>query len=127
MSKLLIKVYDKTCDICEELAGLDENLADDRGFEFVELELAELALFAPNDPFRGYIVNVHVSPEDGMVDVPIYAIVNNGSIQASGSVKSLEELTNIIDSWEVWLKSQSSVEQTDSESKAMPGPETTES
>lgn len=127
MTKLLIKVYDKTCDICEELAGLDESLADDRGFEFVELELAELALFAPNDPFRGYIVNVHVSPEDGMVDVPIYAIVNNGSIQASGSVKSLEELTNIIDSWEVWLKSQSSVEQMDSESKATPGPETTES
>lgn len=112
MSKLLIKVYDTTCDICKELSGSDEALADERGFDFAEIELGEVAIMPKEDPFRSYVVNVHVSPEDGMIDVPIYVIVNQGAIQASGLVKTLEELKNIIDSWEVWLKSQSSESQT---------------
>jgi len=108
MSKLLVKVFDETCHVCQELAGKDQELAESRGFEFHSIELADLAAMPEEDPFRGYVVSYHVSPEDGKVDLPIYVIVNDGAIQASSVVKTLEEITNVVDSWEVWLKSQSS-------------------
>lgn len=108
MSKLLVKVFDETCHVCQELAGKDQELAQARGFEFNSVELADLATMPEDDPFRSYVVSYHVSPENGMVDLPIYVIVNDGAIQASSVVKTLEEITNVVDSWEVWLKSQSS-------------------
>ena len=56
---------------------------------------------------------MYVIPNDGMIDVPIYVIINDGAIQASGIVKSLQEITNLVQSWETWLKLQSSDSETE--------------
>ena len=107
--KLLIKIHDTTCEICKELAGGDIEIAYEFGLEFEEIELGDLSA----DPFKDYIVNMYVIPNDGMIDVPIYVIINDGAIQASGIVKSLQEITNLVQSWETWLKLQSSDSETE--------------
>ena len=38
-NKLLIKIYDTTCEICKELAGGDKEIADEFGLEFVRSNL----------------------------------------------------------------------------------------
>ena len=62
---------------------------------------------------KDYVVNMYAIPNDGMIDVPIYVIINDGAIQASGIVKSLQEITNLVQSWETWLKLQSSDSETE--------------
>lgn len=101
----LIKVYDDTCHICKELSGGDKDLALSKDFSFEEVEMSDLAIWPEQDPFRSYVVHYHVA-DDGMIDLPVYVVVNKGAIQASSVVKTLEEITNLIESWEVWSKSQ---------------------
>ena len=101
----LIKIYDKTCEVCSMLAGIDEEIADDNGMFFRQLTLEECAKNPSR--IRDYVVNVYVNPNEGMIDIPIYLIaVEQGKIQASGVIKTAQELKNLIASHQKWVTSQ---------------------
>ena len=100
----LIKIYDKTCEVCSMLAGIDEEIADDNGMFFRQLTLEECA--KNKSHIRDYVVDVYVNPNEGMIDIPIYLISNQlGQIQASGVIKTAQELTNLISSYQKWVTS----------------------
>lgn len=100
----LIKIYDKTCDVCMMLAGIDEEIADDNGLFFRQFTLSEIA--GRTSHIRDYVVNVYVNPNDGTIDVPVYLIeTQEGEIQASGVIRTTEELNNLITSWKTWASS----------------------
>ena len=97
----LIKIYDKTCEICSMLAGIDEEIADDYGMFFRQFTVEELAKSTSH--VRDYVVPVYVAPNDGMIDLPIYLIeTTQGDIQASGVIKNSEELVNLIEAHQKW-------------------------
>ena len=101
----LTKIYDTTCDVCSMLAGLDEQIAEDNGFSFRKITLEECAA-TPGD-LRDYVVSVYVTPNDGQIDIPVYLLITKeGAIQASGVVQTIEELNNLISSWQLWANSQ---------------------
>ena len=101
----LIKIYDKTCDVCLQLEGLDSAFAEEEGFEFKSYTLTELATL--DSSIRDYVVSYYVVPNDGMIDVPIYLIENDaGQIQASGIVTEFEEIRNLVTAWKQWASSQ---------------------
>jgi hypothetical protein len=100
----LIKLYDKTCDICSMLAGLDEQVAEDEGFSFRKITLEDCAKNPSH--IRDYVVPMYVTPNDGQIDIPIYLIASQqGAIQASGVIKTIEELNNLITAWKSWESS----------------------
>ena len=102
----LIKIWDPTCDICSMLAGIDEQVAEDNGFSFRKITLEDCAKNPSN--IRDYIVPMYVTPNDGQIDIPIYLIVTQqGAIQASGVIHTIEELNNLINSWKTWASSKS--------------------
>ena len=102
----LIKIYDKTCDVCALLAGIDEEIADEYGMFFRQFTIEELAASKGN--IRDYVVSVYVTPNDGMINVPIYLIeTTQGKIQASGEIKTAEELINLIEAHKKWELSKS--------------------
>ena len=97
----LIKLYDPTCDICSMLAGYDEQIAEDNGLLFRKMTLSECARNPSR--IRDYVVPMYVTPNDGEIDIPIYLITAQyGAIQASGVIKTIEELNNLITSWKKW-------------------------
>ena len=90
----LTKIYDKTCDICALLAGIDEQVAEDNDMFFRQLTIEEVAKNPSH--IRDYVVANHVI--DGDIDVPIYLIsTQQGTILGSGLIKTVEELKNLID------------------------------
>ena len=100
----LVKIFDTTCDVCSMLAGIDETIAADNGLFFRKIELEELA--AKPSHIKDYIIPMYVEPNDGMIDIPIYIIETpNKEIQASGVIKSAEELNNLIDAFRKWESS----------------------
>jgi len=102
----LIKLYDPTCDICQMLAGIDEQVAEDYGLSFRKMTLSECAKNPSH--VRDYVVPMYVTPNDGEIDIPIYLIATQqGSIQASGIVQNIEELVNLIESHQKWANSSS--------------------
>ena len=102
----LIKLYDPTCDVCTMLAGLDEQIAEDNGFTFRKMTLEECASNPSN--IRDYVVPMYVTPNDGEIDIPIYLLATQqGAIQASGVIKTIQELNGLIDSWKQWDAAQS--------------------
>lgn len=97
----LIKLYDPTCDICSMLAGYDEQVAEDEGFTFRKMTLEECSRNPSH--VRDYVVPMYVTPNDGQIDIPIYLIATQqGAIQASGVIKTIAELKNLINSWKKW-------------------------
>jgi len=97
----LIKIYDETCDICAMLAGYDKKISEDFGFSFNQISVEELA--SGNSTLRDYIIPVYVTPNEGMIDLPIYLLVTEQEeIQASGIIQTVEELNNLINSWRTW-------------------------
>ena len=101
---ILTKVYDPTCDVCKMLAGLDDQIAEDNGFYLRKMTLTEVA--QDETELAAYFINVYVNPNDGMVDLPTYLISTpGGDIQASGVVKTVAELNNMIDAWKKWESS----------------------
>lgn len=101
----LLKIYDKTCDVCAMLSGIDEQIAEDNGMFFRQMTINEVAL--DPSPLRDYVVNMYVKPNDGMLDIPTYLVLTKeGDIQASGLVKTAEELQNLVDSHRKWAESQ---------------------
>jgi hypothetical protein len=97
----LIKLYDPTCDICSMLAGYDAQVAEDSGFSFRKITLEECA--STPSSVRDYVVPMYVEPNDGVIDIPVYLIATQkGAIQASGVIKTIQELKNLITSWQKW-------------------------
>ena len=97
----LIKVYDKTCDVCAMLAGIDEQVAEDRSLFFRQITLAEAA--KNPSTHRDHLIQNYVDPESGMIDIPVYLITNSsGTVEASGVVKTIGELKNLIEAWAKW-------------------------
>ncbi len=89
----LTKVYDKTCDICQMLAGIDEQVAEDNDMFFRQMTIEQVA--TNPSPIRDYVVDHHVV--DGDIDVPIYLIsTQQGQVLSSGLIKTIEELKNLI-------------------------------
>ena len=63
----LIKVYDKTCDVCSMLAGIDEEIADENGMFFRQITVSDCAKNPSH--IRDYVINMFVNPNDGKVDI----------------------------------------------------------
>ena len=100
----LTKIYADDCEVCQAIGDRAEPLATGFDFEYEEVEL--MALAAEPGAFRDYIVNYHVDPKTGMIDLPIYVIsTEKGDIQGSGRVTNLEEVSNLIYSWQKWAYS----------------------
>ena len=100
----LYKIYDTSCDICSMLAEIDQEIAENEGWFFSQITLEDLA--AKASEIRDYVKAVHVNPSDGLVELPIYLILTpQGQIQADGIVKSVEELTHLINAWKIWASS----------------------
>lgn len=90
----LTKIYDKTCDVCALLAGIDEQVAEDNDMFFRQMTIEEVA--TNPSQIRDYVVAHHVL--DGNIDVPVYLIsTQQGEILGSGLIKTIEELKNLID------------------------------
>ena len=101
----LLKIYDKTCEVCSLLSGIDEQMADDNGMFFRQMTIEEVA--SEQSPLRDYVVNVYVNPNEGMLDVPVYLVLTQqGDVQASGVVKSAEELKNLLEAHQKWAEMQ---------------------
>jgi hypothetical protein len=101
----LIKIYDKTCDVCLQLEGLDTAYAEEEGLSFKSYTLEELATL--DSAVRDYVVSYYVVPNNGMIDVPIYLIESDlGHVQASGVVTEFEEIRNLTTAWKQWASSQ---------------------
>ena len=101
----LIKIYADDCEVCRELGSKASIIASDSDFAYEEVELMSLA--AEPGAFRDYIVNYHVDSKTGMIDLPIYVITTDkDEIQGSGRVTNLDEVSNLIYSWQSWASSQ---------------------
>jgi len=97
----LVKIYDTSCTICSEIGDTPKELADREGWSYESITMQELA--ATFDNRRAYVVSVYVEPNDGMIDLPLILIeTDDGFIQASGVVKDLGEVNNLIQSWKTW-------------------------
>jgi len=105
--KELIKIFADDCEICAELSKTDGSFAEKHDMKFVSVEMGDLAIRPETDPLRGYVIHYHVDKSNGTLDVPVYVIRYKGNIQASGVIEDAQSLTNLVDSWELWLKSQS--------------------
>lgn len=104
----LIKIHADDCEICESMSEHDKDVAAEKGLEFKPIELADLATRPETDVLRGYVIHYHVDKEDGSIDVPVYVIRDDKKqIQASGVIQDKASLIALIESWELWLKSQS--------------------
>jgi hypothetical protein len=80
-------------------------LAEENGFEYDKVDLGHLA--QNQSPLRDYVVGVYVAPNDGMVDLPIYVLsTEEGDIQGSSIVTTLEEVNSLIFAWKSWANSQ---------------------
>ncbi len=100
----LTKIYADDCEVCQAIGDRAKPLADFADFSYEEVELMSVAA-EPGD-FRDYIVNYHVDPTTGMIDLPIYVITTEkGEVQGSGRVTNLEEVSNLIYSWQKWESS----------------------
>lgn len=96
----LYKIYANNCKVCEALGSSAKELADENGFDYLEIELEELTL--NNTPLTQYVISYHVD-EERMVDIPIYLILTDDlEIQGSAVVKNLEEVENLIEAWKKW-------------------------
>jgi hypothetical protein len=101
----LLKIYEKTCDVCAMLSGIDEQIADDNGMFFRQMTIKDVAL-NPSD-LRDYVVNMYVNPNGGTLDIPTYLVITKeGEIQASGVVKTAEELKNLVAAHQKWTEAQ---------------------
>lgn len=90
----LTKIYDKTCDICHMLAGIDEQVAEDNDMFFRQMTIEEVAKNPSH--IRDYVVANHVIGGD--IDVPVYLVsTQQGTVLRSALVKTIEELKSLIE------------------------------
>lgn len=100
----LIKVSAHDCVICAQLAYHDVSIAEDEQMPMEVVELSDLAQ-AEGTPIYDYVVNYHLEG-DGSIVVPVYLIMDGNNVQASGTIKEHEELTNLISAWKTWKETQ---------------------
>ena len=101
----LTKIHSNDCAVCVSIGSQARALADENGFDYEEIQLEFLA--SDISAMRDYVVNYYVTPNDGMIDLPIYLLsTEDGNVQASSVVKDLEEVSNLIFSWNKWASSQ---------------------
>ena len=101
----LTKIHSNDCEVCVSIGSQAKALADDNNFEYEEVQLEHFA--SDISPLRDYVIDYYVTPNDGMIDLPIYLIsTDRGEIQASGIVKDLSEVSNLIFSWNKWASCQ---------------------
>ena len=97
----LLKIYDKTCDVCAMLAGIDEQIAEDHDLFFRQITLSEAA--KNPSTHRDHLIEKYVDKESGMIDIPVYILTSDqGKVQASGVVKTVDELKNLIEAYQKW-------------------------
>ena len=111
MEKLL-KVEAHDCPICQSLSEIDGEVAEKANLTLEVISLEDLADLPVGDSVRDYVVYFHVNPADGMIDVPVYLVVNENGPQASGVIKDQEELENLIEAWEAYKSRLSAESQT---------------
>ena len=99
----IIKISAYDCDVCKSMAEADVRVAETFKMPMEVKELGDLA--AETSDLRDYVVNFHLEG-DGSLVVPIYVIVADGKMQASGGVKDEEELTNLVNAWTTWKSAQ---------------------
>jgi len=101
----LLKIASADCPVCESLAEIDLVVAKENNLEF---ECIDLDVFAQTQgSVRDYVVSYHVNAEDGMIDIPIYVIVDGDSAKASSIIKDEADLTNLLAAWALYNKSKS--------------------
>jgi len=110
----LLKIAAAGCPVCDALSEVDVAIANEHGLDF---ECIDLEVFAATQgSVRDYVVSYYVSPKDGMVDVPIYIIVDGDMAKASSLVKEESELQNLLFAWEQYNRSVSSGSKTNTPS-----------
>jgi len=101
----LTKIHSDDCEVCMSLGDSASTLAKENGFQYDKVDLEDLA--QTHSPLRDYVVGVYVTPNDGMVDLPIYVLTTDkGEIQGSSVVTTLKEVENLIFAWNKWANSQ---------------------
>ena len=101
----LLKIASADCPVCESLAEIDLAVAKENNLEF---ESIDLDLFAQTQgSVRDYVVSYHVNAQDGMIDIPIYVIVDGDSAKASATIKDESDLNNLLAAWALYNKSKS--------------------
>jgi len=107
MDTKLLKVLASDCPVCASLSPKDEELAKQYGHKYIEQDYLDLA--QSTSLVRDYVVHYHVLPNDGIIDIPIYVITDREDrVMASAVVKTTEDLEQLLQSWERYLKSVSS-------------------
>ena len=101
----LTKIHSDDCEVCRELGDKATLVADKYDFQYEQVDVEVLA--RTPGPLRDYALQVHVAPDTGMIDLPIYVLTTeDGDIQGSSVVKTLDEVENLIFSWKSWANSQ---------------------
>jgi len=97
----LIKIHSADCAICQAIGNKAIDIADTYELGYEVVELSDLA--ANQSPLRDYVVGVYVTPNDGEIELPIFLVVTDeGHVQASGVVTTLDEVKNLVKSWKLW-------------------------
>ena len=97
----LIKIHSSDCAVCQAIGNDAISIADEYEMSYEVIELAELA--ATQSPFRDYVVNMYVEPNDGEIELPVFLVsTSDDRIQASSVVTSLEEVKNLVNAWKLW-------------------------
>ena len=103
MSVKLLKISDADCPVCAALAEVDVALASEYNLEF---ECVDLEVFAKTQgEIRDYVVNYHVVPNNGSIDIPVYVICDEDAAQASSVIRDEAELNNLLSAWDLYNKS----------------------
>ena len=100
----LVKVSAHDCVICAQLAYHDVSIAEDEQMQMEVIELSDLAKAEGTEVYN-YVVNYHLEG-DGSIVVPVYLIMEEEKVQASGAIKEHTELSNLIDAWKTWKNAQ---------------------
>ena len=97
----LIKIHSADCAVCQTIGNKAVRIADKYELSYEVIELSELA--STPSKIRDYVVNMYVTPNDGEIELPVFLVsTSDGRIQASGVVKDLEEVENLVKSWKLW-------------------------
>ena len=113
MAETLVKIFADDCPVCFELSKVDSDIAKQSKMEFEVIRLQHLKPLNGDGPSNlySYVKGVCVD-DDGMINIPVYLIMDGPLIKASGVCKEAEEITNLIGAWECYKNAQSSEDAT---------------
>jgi len=98
----LIKIWDVGCPVCERLEVADKMAKESFGLNLVKYTVEEVA--TSKSKLRSYVAKYFVD-ERGDIDIPIYIIMNDGVIERASIITEPYELTEMLQSWEITMKS----------------------